>query len=302
MDRSYTIVTKRTFSEGTETTRTAVSIGRHIAFITTPHTSRTHHTASLSSFYSEPFIIHCPSYDPSRKRWTKSTHMHRSNKREASTGRTNKSRMEFHLFCACSSDRFAFSKIRFHLWLCVSATVWLSVCGYTLVRAGSAGGNAVGSDRRIRHRYASTERSVLVLLGQIRCQPFGKGFRFLLDATTTARSERGKARGSYSITTRSVPCSREIRADGRIRASMLATPCGQHAPPQVANKLWSENQRSAVVFVSWSDGSFCMSTGINSVVRFFTKARIFCSLHYDNTFTSRQSQHRTTQHHSRDKL
>ena len=47
----------------------------------------------------------------------------------------------------------------------------------------------------------------------------------------------------------------EIRADGRIRASMLATPCGHHAPRQVADKLWSENQRSAVVFVSCSDGS-----------------------------------------------
>ena len=140
MDRSYTIVTKRTFSKGTETTRTGVSIGHHIVFITTPHTSRTHHTASPSSFYSEPFMIHRQSHDPSRKRWTKSTHMHRSNNREASADRTNKSRTEFHLFCGCSSDRFAFSKIRFHLWLCVSGTVWLSLCGCNLVRAGQAGG------------------------------------------------------------------------------------------------------------------------------------------------------------------
>ena len=48
--------------------------------------------------------------------------------------------MEFHLFCACSSERFAFFKIRFHLWLCVSATVWLSLCGDDLVRAEQAGG------------------------------------------------------------------------------------------------------------------------------------------------------------------
>ena len=146
MDRSYTIVIKRTFSKGTETTRTGVSIGHHIVFITTPHTSRTHHTASPSSCYSDPFIIHRPSYEPRRKRWTKSTHMHRSNNREASTHRTRKSRMEFHLFCACSSERFAFFKIRFHLWLCVSATVWLSVCGYTLVRAGQGGGGGTQSD------------------------------------------------------------------------------------------------------------------------------------------------------------
>ena len=66
-DRSYTIVTKRTFWKGIETTRTGVSIGGHIVFTTTPHTSRTHRTASPSSLYSEPFMIHRPSYDPSRK-------------------------------------------------------------------------------------------------------------------------------------------------------------------------------------------------------------------------------------------
>ena len=106
------------------------------------------------------------------------------------------------------------------------------------MRVEQARGTSVGFDRRICHRFASTERSVLILLSEIRCQPFGKGFRFLLDATTPRRSEGVEARGFQTFTRGAIVSSVKRRqCTGEYETPLLLLLTMTMLPVMMPNRL-----------------------------------------------------------------